>query len=221
MVRIETVPEAPEPRRAPPAGSESQRRCLATGEVRPKSELLRFVVGPEDRLVFDLSGRLPGRGLWVSPDRTALKRAIDKKLFARAARQSVVVPDDLARQVETAMRARCLDLVGLARRAGQVVNGFEKVKEQLAKGQAALLIQARDAAPDGRDKLRALGRAVRADLPVIEIFDSTELAAILGRDIVVHLTVAPGGLADRILLDSNRLAAYCDAAGAIERDDDA
>jgi len=32
-------------------GKDSQdavRKCIATGELRPKSELLRFVVGPEE-----------------------------------------------------------------------------------------------------------------------------------------------------------------------------
>ena len=45
------------------------RRCLVTREVRPKPELLRFVVGPDQTLVFDPAERLPGRGLWLTARR--------------------------------------------------------------------------------------------------------------------------------------------------------
>ena len=67
-----------------------ERRCLVTGEVRPCAELIRFVVSPEGRVLPDLAGDLPGRGLWVAADRAALERAGAKGLFARAARRPVV-----------------------------------------------------------------------------------------------------------------------------------
>ena len=38
-----------------------ERRCLVTGEVRPRDGLMRFVVGPDDLVVPDLDNRLPGR----------------------------------------------------------------------------------------------------------------------------------------------------------------
>ena len=71
------------------------RRCLATRAVRPKSALLRFVVGPDGTLVPDLAGRLPGRGLWITPERDIVASAAAKNLFAKAARERVVVPSDL------------------------------------------------------------------------------------------------------------------------------
>ena len=40
-----------------------ERKCIATDEVRPKSELIRFVVGPDLTIVPDLAGKLPGRGI--------------------------------------------------------------------------------------------------------------------------------------------------------------
>ena len=48
------------------------RRCLASGAVRPRAQLLRFVIGPDGVLVFDLAGKLPGRGLWLAPERDLL-----------------------------------------------------------------------------------------------------------------------------------------------------
>ncbi|MGF1610153.1 MAG: DUF448 domain-containing protein, partial [Kiloniellales bacterium] len=152
-------------RPSPPAdrpasrGSGPQRRCIASGEVQPQDRLLRFVIDPQGRVVADLTGRLPGRGLWLTPSRAALDKACARNLFAKAARRAVTVPDDLRESVTAALARRCLELIGLARRSGLVAAGFEKCKALLAAGQAGLLLQASDAAADGRDRLAALGTA--------------------------------------------------------------
>src|SRR5690625_1837902 len=83
------------------------RRCLASGERLPQDRLLRFVVGPENELVPDLAARLPGRGLWIRPERALLERAIARGLFARAARGPVKVPPDLVERLGAALRRRC------------------------------------------------------------------------------------------------------------------
>lgn len=57
------------------------RKCLATGESLDKTSLLRFVVGPDQALVPDVLGKLPGRGLWVTPTRAAVKVAIKKGII--------------------------------------------------------------------------------------------------------------------------------------------
>ncbi|HET6224250.1 MAG TPA: DUF448 domain-containing protein, partial [Dongiaceae bacterium] len=56
------------------------RRCLVTREVLPKTDLVRFVVGPDGVLVPDVAGRLPGRGLWVKAQRDVLAAAVAKRL---------------------------------------------------------------------------------------------------------------------------------------------
>ncbi len=190
------------------------RRCLASGEVCPKSALLRFVVDPAGRIVFDASGKLPGRGLWLSPCRDMIERARGRNLFARAAKRPVSVPEDLAEQVAATLRRRCLDMIGLARRAGDVVGGFEKAKAKLSAGEGAVLIQAVDAAAGGRQKLSALAGAVRNRPASVEIFTAAELGGVLGRDHTVHLVLAPGAIADRFLAEVARLMAVagsCDA----------
>ena len=96
------------------------RKCIATGALRPKDEMLRFVVGPDGSLVPDLDGCLPGRGLWLSAERDMVNTACAKGLFARAARRKVGLPENLADRLDSLMVRRCLDLIGLARRAGEV-----------------------------------------------------------------------------------------------------
>jgi predicted RNA-binding protein YlxR (DUF448 family) len=187
-----------------PEAEGPERRCIATGAVRPKAELIRFVVGPDGEIVPDLADRLPGRGLWVSAEREALRRAQAKGLFAKAARQSVRAPDDLVDRVEALLHRSCIDLIGMARRAGQAVAGYEKVHAWLAEGRAAVLLAASDGAADGRAKLAALATAVRP-VPLVEIFSADTLGMASARDRMVHAAIARGGLAERLVAEAARL----------------
>ncbi|MGF1630506.1 MAG: RNA-binding protein [Kiloniellaceae bacterium] len=196
--------------RAAPA--EPQRRCLASGLVLPKEQLLRFVVAPDGTLVPDLAERLPGRGLWLQARQDMMAKACARKLFAKAAKRQVRVPDDLARQVEILALRRCLDLLGLARRAGAVVAGFEKVKAALRGGEVGLLVQAEDAADDGRHKIQALARAVGPQVPHLQFCGAAELGAAVGREAAVHVGIAPGRFAEGLLREVQRLAGLRGAA---------
>lgn len=175
-----------------------------TGDVRPKAELLRFAVAPDGTVVPDIAGRLPGRGLWLTARRDIVVAAVGKRLFGRAARASVKVPGDLADLVDRLLGQRCCDLIGLARRAGKAVAGFEKVRTALRNGEAAVLIAAEDGGESGREKVRA----VAPDLPLVEVLSAAELGVAFGRDHVVHAALAPGRLARDVLGAAERLAGY-------------
>ena len=180
------------------------RRCLVTGEVRPKAELIRFAVDPAGRLVPDVAERLPGRGLWTGASRDIIATAVKKRLFARAARAPVAVEADLADRVEALLLRRAIDLIGLARRSGQAVQGFAKVEAMLAQKAAGVLIAAGDGSADGRQKLRARAGV----LPVVEVLSAAELGAAFGRESAVHAALKPGRLADAFLADAARLGGF-------------
>jgi len=179
-----------------------QRRCIATGTVADKDALLRFVVAPTGELVPDLQQRLPGRGVYVAPTRGAIDAAVKKRAFSRAARRPVEAPGDLADRLEALVVARALELIGLARRAGQAVVGYDQVEAWLKSGRAGLLLQAADGAPGGRARLAALA----GDRPVVELLRAAELAQPFGRDHVVHVALAAGGIATRLHGELTRLA---------------
>jgi hypothetical protein len=181
-----------------------RRRCLVTREVKGQDEMIRFVLDPSGQVVPDLDGRLPGRGMWLSAERNVLNKAVSGNLFARGARAPARVEGDLAGQVERLLVQRALDCLGLARRAGQVTMGFEQVRAYLRSSVAGVLIAAADSSADGRSKLRRLA----ADLPVITAFSRAELGAALGREGLVHVAVAPGRLAERLLCYIRRLAGF-------------
>lgn len=186
---------------APPAGADgvedaSVRRCIVSGVSLPKDQMIRFVAAPDGTVVADLNGTLPGRGLWLSARRDMVETATRKRAFSRAARQALTAAPDLADQVGALLRRRCLDTLGFARRAGVVTAGFDKVKAEAKAGRVLLLLEAAEGADDGRRKLSAL--APKA--PVVDLFSGAELAAILGRDHVVHVALLAGPPAQRPLV---------------------
>ncbi|MFQ5766066.1 MAG: RNA-binding protein [Rhodospirillales bacterium] len=200
---------AQQPRRndggeAPSQATSPLRTCIASGAVKPKDAMVRFVVGPDGGLVADLDGRLPGRGLWLSAARDMVNTACAKGLFSRAARNGVTVPEDLADRLDRQMARRCLDLIGLARRAGEAVAGFEKAQAWLRGGKGGVVLAASDGAADGRRKIRALAPG----LPFVDLFSATELGRALGLDSAVHVVIAEGRLADRLIREAGRLASF-------------
>src|SRR3569623_2263753 len=98
-----------------------ERRDIVSGEVLPEHRLLRFVADPDGQVVPDVAAKLPGRGIWVEATKAAIAKAVEKKLFSRAAKAQVTATADLAERVEKALVNRMTGDLGLARRSGQLL----------------------------------------------------------------------------------------------------
>jgi len=181
---------------------EPERKCIATGESQPKAGLIRFCLGPDGQIAPDILGKLPGRGMYVSADRAALDRAAKKNLFSRAARQPVKVPEGLADLVETLIARRVIELLSMARKAGDAVTGYEKVKDWLVKGTAVTLIQASDGSERGKTKLHAPDGANG----FIGCLSAGEIGLAFGRERAIHAALAAGGLRSRVVEEAAKLA---------------
>ncbi|QYX57031.1 RNA-binding protein [Roseovarius sp. SCSIO 43702] len=181
-------------------GDGPERKCIASGEVRPISELVRFVVGPDAQVVPDLAGKLPGRGIWVTASRPALNKAVEKGLFKRAAKHAVTVPPDLPDRVETMLAQRVVNLISLNRKGGNAVAGYEKVKDWLSKEEAVALVQASDGSERGKSKLSTPHRG-----HFIGWLTADELGQAFGRQTVIHAALRAGGLTKRVVDEAQRL----------------
>jgi predicted RNA-binding protein YlxR (DUF448 family) len=229
------------------------RRCIVTRERLPKERMIRFVVGPDRQIVPDLAARLPGRGIWLSASRDVLEsgslqddgRQKNKqgdfgardlghrhlvRAIARAARGPVSVPADLSVLLEAALVRRIGECLGLARRAGQAVAGYEKAREALRTGRYRLVLQASDGSEAERERFlsgfgsaREFGSSGFASgdgpsfqpgsglqsgpgLTIIDPLPGEALGRVFGRDYVVHVAVAPGKLAESLVVEAGRLA---------------
>ena len=175
--------------------------------------MIRFVVSPAGEVVPDVAGRLPGRGFWLRAVPATMKDVPALvRLFGRAARRPVQVPGDLAERLERLLAGRCLERIGLARRAGRALAGADKVAEALARGQGrgGVLLEAADAGADGSNKLAPRAEGAR----VIRAFTADELGAVFGRVRTVHALVVAGGHADALRSDAARLEGLRGGGGA-------
>jgi len=183
--------------------NEPERRCIVSGQVQSCAGLLRFVLAPDGTVTPDISGRLPGRGLWVSADRESLQQAIKKNAFSRAAKAQATIPDGLIDLVEALLLKRVIDMVSMARKGGIAFCGFDKVKSALISETVVVLLQAQDGSAPQKRKLRPPS----GDNSYISCLKAAELGLAFGREHVIHAALARGGLTNKIRTETARLSA--------------
>ena len=191
---------------------EPERTCIVSRTVRPAADLIRFVVGPDRQVVPDLKHKLPGRGVWVTARSEVVEEAMKRRLFHRAFKLDVKVPETLPRDIEESMRSDVRQALSLANKAGMVISGFAKVESAISEKPLAALIHAAEAAEDGQRKLanrlrNRLGEAIY-NCPVIHDLSNDELDLALGRSHVIHAALVAGAGSDGFLNRWRRYRSY-------------
>ena len=185
------------------------RKCIVTGEVRNEAHLIRFVVSPDDEVVPDVAAKLPGRGMWLSADAKSLETAIAKNAFSKAAKASVKPSANIAETVVRQLIVRMQGDLGIARKAGILVQGFDNVMRAFGEKIAPrVLMEAADGSADGRRKLIGAAKVGGLDIVVIAALSNAEMSLALGRENVIHAALKPGPLADRLIVDAGRLKGF-------------
>jgi predicted RNA-binding protein YlxR (DUF448 family) len=189
---------------AEPEAHVPERTCILTRRKGTKNELIRLALGPDGSVHPDVRARAPGRGAWIGVTRADLDDANARgKLRAALQRafktNDVTVSADLGERVEQALRQTALDRLGMEARAGNLINGADKVENAARAGKAALLIHAGDASEDGRRRLDQAWRVGGgAQQGVIFPLDRTILSMALGRENVVHVALTDPAAASRV-----------------------
>jgi len=193
-----------------PRAQEVERLCVATRQVRPVSDLIRFVIGPDGEAVPDLKRKLPGRGVWVTATQDVLGEAIKRKIFARGFKRDVRLPPDLLERTGRLLEQSALDALAIAAKAGTVVSGFAKVENALTRDHVMALLHAAEAAHDGVKKLdAALHRSPKGGpVAVIQILTGLQLDLALGRSNVIHAALLAGPVSDTFLARLQRLERF-------------
>ncbi len=172
--------------------------------------MIRFVVGPGGAAIPDLGRRLPGRGIWITATRHAMRTAIARNAFARGFRRDVRVAQDLIELTERLIERAALDALAMTRKAGRAAIGYTKVEAALLHDPVAALLHASEAAPDGVRKLDAALQRRRdaAAIAVIDAFPSAQLDLALGRPNVIHAALLAGSETDTFLARKARLDCF-------------
>lgn len=186
------------------AAENGMKVCIVTKNTFPRTEMLRFVVSPNREIVFDADEKLPGKGIWISADKDILQKAVQKKIFNKAAGMSVVIPENLADIVLGKLQEKCLSLLAFARKAGMLVFGFEGVKKALTNMVVSVAFEADDAAQNGKDKLYR----PTDTFPVFSCLTREDLGQITGMEQQVHVAVLDSKLAENLIVAGKKLELY-------------
>jgi predicted RNA-binding protein YlxR (DUF448 family) len=78
------------------------RKCVATGEMRPKKELVRIVRSKEGEVSIDLTGKKSGRGAYLSKDKEAVQLAKKRNILSKQLETNVddAIYDELNELIE-------------------------------------------------------------------------------------------------------------------------
>jgi len=204
----------------------SERRCILSGRIASRDDLVRLAISPEGDVLPDALARAPGRGGWIGVSRVELEAALAngklKGALARAFKGAkLTISADLSTLIENALRKAFLDRLGLEMRAGRLILGSDRIADQARGGGVAALYHASDASDDGSRKLDQAWRVGEdaegtglsgARLPL----DRAALSVALGRDNVVHLALADAPSAERVAAPLKRLLTFLGAAEAAD-----
>ena len=142
-----------------------ERTCVGCHATAAPSELVRLVLGPEGSLVADARGGSLGRGAWVHPTEDCVRRAIPRGI-ARTLRAEVKTSaDEVLAQLSRAGIRRVLALISAAKGAHKAAAGATAASEAIARGEAELVVVARDARAAA--ELSAVVRALGCRAPLV------------------------------------------------------
>lgn len=192
------------------------KTCIVSRKLYPREEMFRFVLSPENQLIFDLDEELPGKGIWLDANRDSLEKALKIKAFDKAVKGKPFLDFVSHEHIVNRFKVKCLSYLGFAQKKGDVIHGFEKIESYLRLlsdpkkawknvGFTGLLLYA-DGSGVNLDKLQAKARAL--DLVEIDGFSVGELSKAIGRDDVVYLYMKGSALSEKILFLYRKLHKY-------------
>lgn len=187
--------------------NDPQRSCIFCRKSGHKSDLVRYVVSPENRLLVDYRQRLSGRGAYTCFSSACLHGAVKKNSFSRGLKQACPSVDaaDLQRQLLEAVTRRAMNLIGMARKSGHLIAGTQVVQECLKRVELPeLIILAEDISPTIGTKI--CGLAEKKGLQVFHLLTKHNLGKLLGKEQHSAVAVAKGPLADALGRELMRFA---------------
>lgn len=198
---------------------EQTRTCIVTRKAGTKDELIRFVLGPEQEVVADIRGKLPGRGVWVTNSRQAVEKAVAKNLFSAGFKQKVTVSAEISKNVENMLIDAIEQGLSMAKKSGLVITGFSKVDAAARRGDIEVLVHASDGREDGLAKVNSALKAGQwllseegDDIKMPRVFNrlsSARLDKALGTSNAVHVALIKGGVTRGLKKQIEKLDNYC------------
>jgi predicted RNA-binding protein YlxR (DUF448 family) len=165
---------------------------------KPARSTIRLVRSPEGKLMPDLYGKLPGRGVHICPDFNCFRKAVENNSFSRSLRAPTRV-DDAATLFKLALessREQVRAMLSTAVRSGWLLAGRTAVREALKTRSAALVVLAQDAQPALKREISAGARA--GNVPCRSVLTVADLSHYHRGKPLAVLGISHRGLARRL-----------------------
>ena len=180
-------------------GEKPQRTCLGCRTALQKDALIRYALSPGGEVLADYRQKLPGRGAYTCINPECLGEAIKRGQFERVFRGRCDRPnfDPLRASLLSQFEGRILNLLGMARKAGQIVAGSNQVLMALDRtGELAVILLARDISAGIAQKVEA--KAKHYNVVYRRIVDKAILGQHVGREQRSVIGLQSGPLADAL-----------------------
>ena len=110
-----------------------------------ENDFIKFSLSPDNKLVPDLHNDLPGKSIWVLPNRKLIKCIQERDDVKAHFGVSHLFSSDLVHLVKKILRNKILNSISLAKKSGYLAIGLDTIKTQLIEKKHCLIVVAKGA----------------------------------------------------------------------------
>ena len=169
----------------------SKRAC-------PSDRTIRFVLCPPNMVSLDLNGEMEGKELLVRASKKELEKMIRK---VRKTYQCFFTEKNVVSTIDSILLQRIVSLIGLARKAGKIVVGKDKIKKELFYDRVDLLFKAWDSTK----KDSKIEGFLKSNVCQVQCLKTNELSMPFGKYPVTYLGVMKSGFSSQLMQEASRL----------------
>ena len=121
---------------------------------------------------------------------------------------------DLGETVDKLLMQQLMQMMNMARKAGQFITGASKVDAAIRSGAALAVVHATDAAADGVRKIDQarkawhLGMETEEEIPSYKLFSESEMEGLMGQNAFIHAAVLAGQAGEGVVKRAKMLEQY-------------
>ncbi|MDC3107951.1 hypothetical protein OA416_01990 [Paracoccaceae bacterium] len=110
-----------------------------------ENDFIKLSLSPDNNLIPDLHNKLPGKSVWVPANKELIKYIQGREDVKAHFGVTHIFTDDLVFLIQKVLRKKILNGISLAKKAGYLAIGLDKIKTQLIEKKHCLIVVAKNA----------------------------------------------------------------------------
>ena len=171
-----------------------------------KDDFIKISLSPDNKLIPDLSDKLPGKSVWLPADKALIVDILRKEDLKTYFGVSKIFSSDLVSLIETVLRKRILSSISMTKKTGALAIGLDAIKTQLIQKRHCLIIVAK-----GAKSLAGKSFFVSKNISVFEsLLEQRDLEKSTGKINVKYVGIFSKNFKKTIQVDLNKLKGFID-----------